>query len=192
MLHPKFHHLYPNAKDNYDEAVLFYHRLMEAFKFAYSRRMHLGDDRFDNCTKFLSELTSQDYIDKIVEKINDTTTYGSKSGFYDVDICQMNNWIMEQHTFQFWINMVMPSHHRQRFGSKVISPSTGLILNDQMDDFNTGKTNAFDLPPAFANTVAAGKRPLSSMSPSVFADETGPRLIIGASGGSKITTSVAL
>lgn len=86
MLHPKFHHLYPNAKNDYNEAVLFYHRLMEAYKFAYSRRMHLGDDRFDNCTNVLSQLTSKDYIDKIVEKINDATTYPSKSGFYDVDV----------------------------------------------------------------------------------------------------------
>ena len=73
-----------------------------------------------------------------------------------------------------------------------MSPSTGLILNNQMDDFNTGKTNAFDLPPSHSNTIHPGKRPLSSMSPSVFIDKTGVRLIIGASGGSKITTAVAL
>lgn len=194
MLHPKFHHLYPNAKNDYNEAVLFYHRLMEAYKFAYSRRMYLGDDRFDNCTNVLSQLTSKDYIDKIVEKINDATTYPSKSGFYDVDSFQeLDHGTAHVSVLDKHGNAVAASTTvNLYFGSKVISPSTGLILNDQMDDFNTGKTNAFDLPPAFANTVAAGKRPLSSMSPSVFVDETGPRLIIGASGGSKITTAVAL
>ena len=58
-------------------------------------------------------------------------------------------------------------------GSKVISPSTGIILNNEMDDFNTGGTNKFGVPASHANTVAPGKRPLSSMSAAVFTDDTG-------------------
>lgn len=54
-----------------------------------------------------------------------------------------------------------------------MSPSTGLILNDQMDDFNIGHSNEFNLPISYANTVEGGKRPLSSMTPSIFVDDTG-------------------
>ena len=59
------------------------------------------------------------------------------------------------------------------FGSKVLSPSTGILLNDEMDDFNIGTKNEFDLPASFANTIQPGKRPLSSMSPAIFTDDSG-------------------
>lgn len=73
----------------------------------------------------------------------------------------------------------------------MLSPSTGILLNDEMDDFNTGEKNEFDLPVSYANGIAPDKRPLSSMTPSVFTDDTGVRLVIGASGGPKILTATA-
>ena len=81
------------------------------------------------------------------------------------------------------------------FGSKVMVPGTGVLLNDQMDDFSTepGAPNFFGLVGAEANAVAPGKRPLSSMSPTIVLDASGtPLMTLGAAGGPKIISQVAL
>ena len=78
------------------------------------------------------------------------------------------------------------------FGSKIFSPYTGIVLNNQMDDFSTpNTTNYFNLAPFETNYIEPGKRPLSSMSPFVLVDRisAAPRLVGGASGGPVIITS---
>lgn len=78
------------------------------------------------------------------------------------------------------------------FGSLVIAEPYGIILNNQMDDFaaNPGKPNLYGLIQGEANAVAPGKRPLSSMSPTIVFKEGRPVLVLGASGGPRIITSV--
>jgi gamma-glutamyltranspeptidase / glutathione hydrolase len=81
------------------------------------------------------------------------------------------------------------------FGSKIIVPGTGILLNDEMDDFSSqpGVPNAFGLIGAENNSIAPGKRPLSSMSPTIVLDaEDQPVLTVGAAGGPKIITQVLL
>ena len=80
------------------------------------------------------------------------------------------------------------------FGSKVIIPGTGVILNNQMDDFSIepGVANHFKLVGAEANAVAPGKRPLSSMSPTIILKDNQPIMTVGAAGGPKIITQVLL
>ena len=70
---------------------------------------------------------------------------------------------------------------------------TGIIYNNQMDDFSTpGQSNFYNLRPSESNKILPGKRPQSSMSPMIVLDDANnARLIIGASGGSKIISSVA-
>lgn len=78
------------------------------------------------------------------------------------------------------------------FGSKVVVPGTGILLNNQMDDFviQPGVPNAFGLVGSEANMVAPGKRPLSSMSPTLVLKEDKPVLSLGAAGGPTIISQV--
>ena len=74
------------------------------------------------------------------------------------------------------------------FGSLVAVPEWGIVLNDEMDDFTTiaGKANAFGLKQSEGNLPAPGKRPISSMSPTIVMEGDAVRLIAGASGGPRI------
>ncbi len=79
------------------------------------------------------------------------------------------------------------------FGSCFIPPGTGVLLNDEMDDFSAkpGVPNAYGLVGGEANAIAAGKRPLSSMSPTFLENDRGIA-VVGTPGGSRIITMVLL
>jgi gamma-glutamyltranspeptidase/glutathione hydrolase len=78
------------------------------------------------------------------------------------------------------------------FGAKVIAGSTGFFLNDEMDDFaaKPGAANMFGLVQGSANSIAPGKRPLSSMTPTIVLKDGAPLLVLGTPGGSRIITTV--
>ena len=80
------------------------------------------------------------------------------------------------------------------FGSCVVVPGTGILLNDEMDDFDTapGAANAYGLVGRGPNAIAPGKIPLSSMTPALVFDRDGRlQLAVGAAGGARIPTAVA-
>jgi len=78
------------------------------------------------------------------------------------------------------------------FGAKVIAGDTGFFLNDEMDDFTAkpGAANLFGLVQGKANAIAPGKRPLSSMTPTIVLKDGKPLLVVGSPGGSRIITTV--
>ena len=78
------------------------------------------------------------------------------------------------------------------FGAKVIAGNTGFFLNDEMDDFaaKPGVANMFGLVQGKANAIAPGKRPLSSMTPTIVLKDGKPLLVVGTPGGSRIITTV--
>jgi gamma-glutamyltranspeptidase/glutathione hydrolase len=78
------------------------------------------------------------------------------------------------------------------FGAKVVASGTGVLMNDEMDDFtpNPGLTNIYGVTQASVNAVAPGKTPLSSMSPTILTRDGKPVLILGTPGGRRIITTV--
>jgi gamma-glutamyltranspeptidase/glutathione hydrolase len=79
------------------------------------------------------------------------------------------------------------------FGSRTTLPGLGFLLNDEMDDFaaKPGAPNMFGLVQGEANAIAPGKRPLSSMTPTMVAKDGRLLLVLGSPGGPTITTTVA-
>jgi gamma-glutamyltranspeptidase/glutathione hydrolase len=79
------------------------------------------------------------------------------------------------------------------FGAKVMAPGTGVMLNNEMDDFTVkiGVPNLYGLVQGQANAIAPGKRPLSSMSPTLVTQGGKPVMVVGTPGGSRIITAVA-
>ncbi|TWA93765.1 gamma-glutamyltransferase [Bradyrhizobium stylosanthis] len=78
------------------------------------------------------------------------------------------------------------------FGAKVTAAKTGVLLNDEMDDFTAkvGVPNLYGLVQGEANSIAPGKRPLSSMSPTIVSKDGKPVMVVGTPGGSRIITAV--
>ena len=78
------------------------------------------------------------------------------------------------------------------FGAAVVAPGTGFLLNNEMDDFavKPGAPNLFGLIQGKANAIAPGKRPLSSMTPTIVEKDGRPVLVLGSPGGPRITTAV--
>lgn len=80
------------------------------------------------------------------------------------------------------------------FGAKVVVPGTGVVLNNEMDDFvaEPGSPNAFGLVGSAANAIQPGKRPLSSMAPTLVLEGERPVMALGAAGGPTIISQVVL
>jgi gamma-glutamyltranspeptidase/glutathione hydrolase len=78
------------------------------------------------------------------------------------------------------------------FGAGVVAPGTGFLLNDEMDDFavKPGAANLFGLVQGEANRIQPGKRPLSSMAPTLVEKDGRPMFVLGSPGGPRITTAV--
>ena len=171
------------------------HVVTEAMKLAFADRAHwLGDPDFAPVPKGLVDKT---YAAELAKKIDlDHVTpvpahntpprwEGDIFGKHTTHLSTADakgNWVALNQT----INTA--------FGSKVVVPGTGVLLNDEMDDFavQPGVPNAFKLIGAEANAIAPGKRPLSSMSPTLVFKDGQPLLTVGAAGGPTIITQTLL
>jgi len=175
-----------------DEATRL-HVVAEAMKLAFADRAYwLGDPDFANVPR---GLIAKDYAAALAQKINPRcTTPVPAHGMpprWQTDL-------FPRHTTHFCVAdadgnwVACTATLNTSFGSKVVISGTGVTLNNQMDDFSIqpGVPNFYGLVGAEANCVAPGKRPLSSMSPTLVLQNGRPVIALGAAGGPRIITAV--
>ncbi|CAK8693132.1 unnamed protein product [Clavelina lepadiformis] len=190
----------PDDYDNEDKKILTYHRINEAFRFAYAKRSSLGDDRTNETIRQLAiNMTSEWFADSLRGQISDDHTWPVE--YYGPDF------VVPEDSGTSHLSIVGPGGNavaitstiNTYFGSRVRGLRTGIIFNNEMDDFSSPNiTNAYGIPPSPSNFIYPGNRPLSSMCPSVVVETDkrsgnyNVRMVAGASGGSQITTSTSL
>jgi gamma-glutamyltranspeptidase/glutathione hydrolase len=182
-----------------DTSADFVHTVAEAMKLAFADRAKwLGDPDF---TKVPTGLIAKGYAAELAKNIrSDRATAVTGAGtppFADADFFRREQ---SRHTTHFstadaegnWV--ACTASLNTSFGSKVVVPGTGILLNNHMDDFSAqpGVPNYFGLVGAEANAISAGKRPLSSMSPTIVLKDGKPILSVGAAGGPTIISQTLL
>lgn len=182
-----FHAVYNGS----DDAVSFNHKLIESFKWSSSVRTRLGD--ISDRQKVLEKYCGDGWINEVLEQDkfseNETFPWSNYDPKYDM--------VDPQGTSHFSIvdeddnSVAMTTTVNLLFGSMIYDKNTGIVLNDQMDDFSQPNvSNAFNLTPSIYNFVQPGKRPLSSTSPTIITYNNKSDLVIGAAGGSRITNTI--
>ena len=177
------------------DSAEFVHLVAEAMRLAFADRAHwLGDADFAAVPKGLA---SKKYARRLAKKIDPT-----KAATIDAHSTPPNAGtdLFGKHTTHFsavdsdgwWVACTATVN--TTFGSGVVIPGTGIVMNNEMDDFSAqpGVPNVFGLIGAEANVVAPGKRPLSSMSPTIVLRDGKPIFTVGAAGGPTIITQVLL
>ena len=170
--------------------------ISEAFQLAFADRAYwLGDADFVSVPR---GLISKEYAKQFAAEIDpkraiEVPTHGTPPNYSQDIFGRHTTHIAAADAAGNWVAITATVN--TTFGSKVIVPGTGVVLNDEMDDFSIypGMPNAFGLVGAENNSVAPGKRPLSSMSPTIVLDKSGMSVLtVGAAGGPKIITQVVL
>ncbi|MHC4841932.1 MAG: gamma-glutamyltransferase, partial [Planctomycetota bacterium] len=169
------------------------HVMAESMKLAFADRAHwLGDPDYVDVPR---GLTDAGYARSLAARISmDETIKVPRHGTPPRD----NSDLFERHTAHFttadsagnWVSMT--STLNTTLGSKVVVPGTGVLMNNQMDDFSAqpGVPNTYGLVGSEANSIEPGKRPLSSMSPTILLRDNKPVMTVGAAGGPTIITQV--
>ncbi|MDI5831410.1 gamma-glutamyltransferase [Shewanella xiamenensis] len=167
------------------------HVMAETMKHAYADRSeYLGDPDFYKVP--VKQLTNKDYAQKIASQIalNKTTPsteikpgnlapYESDQTTHFSVVDKWGNAVSNTYTLNF------------SYGSGLVAKGTGILLNNEMDDFSAkpGTPNGYGLVGGDANAVEGNKRPLSSMSPTIVMKDGKPFLVTGSPGGSRIITT---
>lgn len=168
------------------------HYMTEAMKLAYADRSeYLGDPDFVKIP--LKGLISKSYASELAASIKPQQARSGK----DIRPGRPQPYESDQTTHYSVVdkagNAVAVTYTlNTNFGSGIVAKGTGILLNNEMDDFSAkpGVANAYGLVGGDANAVQAGKRPLSSMTPTLVLKDGKPVLVTGSPGGARIITTV--
>ncbi|MBJ2253649.1 gamma-glutamyltransferase [Pseudomonas sp. MF6784] len=183
---------YPMAELGYGSAQGTHYQI-EAMRHAYvDRNSYLGDPDFvqnpvehlldkDYAAKLRAAIDPQKAGDSMAIKPGVAPHGGSNTTHYSI-VDKWGNAVSVTYTLNDW------------FGAGVMASKTGVILNDEMDDFTVkvGVPNMYGLVQGEANAIAPGKAPLSSMSPTIVTKDGKAVMVIGTPGGSRIITATLL
>ena len=182
---------YPIKEDGVNSAKNIHH-MAESMKLAYADRSeYLGDPDFVKIP--VTGLTSKAYANERVKTIDDnkarlsSTIKPGKPQPYESD--QTTHFsVMDKAGNAVAVTYTL----NLNFGSGIVVEGTGILLNNEMDDFSVkpGVPNAFGLVGGAANAIEAKKRPLSSMTPTIVMKNNKPWLVTGSPGGARIITTV--
>lgn len=164
------------------------HRLVEAFKHAFADRSRwLADPAFVEVP--VAAMLEPMNLARMAALVGDRALPADACGTHDAlpddagtsHLCAVDRWGGAVACTET-INL--------EFGSLLGVPGYGVVLNNEMDDFTTtpGRANAFGLSQAERNLLAPGKRPLSSMSPTIVLRDGRAEVVVGGSGGPRIIT----
>ena len=167
------------------------HYQIEAMRHAYAdRNNYLGDPDF--VKNPLDRLLDKDYAMKIRAAIDPNRAGDSKAIKSGVPPYEGSN-TTHYSIVDKWGNAVSVTYTlNDWFGARVTAAKTGILLNNEMDDFTVkiGVPNIYGLVQGEANSIVPGKRPLSSMSPTIVTKDGTPVMVVGTPGGSRIITAV--
>ncbi|XP_041826554.1 glutathione hydrolase 5 proenzyme [Melanotaenia boesemani] len=162
-----------------DKKIQLYHHYIEAAKFANRQKRNIRDPTFnvEKSADYLIDPTFSDNIRALITSngTHDDSYYSNKPSTDHMGTTHVS--VLDEDG----LAVSATSTINQLFGGAVYSPRTGIILNNELADF-CGR----------ADSLSAGEQPPSSMTPAILDTKSGGILVIGGSGGSMITTAVAL
>lgn len=166
----------------------YVHLLAEIEKRVYADRAeYLGDPDFVKVP--VSNLIDPAYVARRAREVNPDRPSATKAVSPGLEKLQTTHYSVVDR----WGNAVSNTYTLNGwFGSGVVVEGAGFLLNDEMDDFSAkpGAPNMFGVVGGAANAIAPGKRPLSSMTPTILVKNGRPAMVIGTPGGSRIFTWV--
>ncbi|KAL2349687.1 gamma-glutamyltransferase, partial [Cryomyces antarcticus] len=169
------------------------HRLDEAIRFGYGERSELGDPSFvPGLQEYEDRMLNATTAAEIRAKISDVHTLNvsayDPSGLESLETPGTSHVVAADAS---GMAITLTTTVNLLFGSHLMVPETGVIMNNEMNDFSIpGSSNAFGYVPSPANYIRPGKRPLSSISPTIVEYPNGTLyFVVGAAGGSRIITA---